>query len=157
MSAAIACHYTLGKHATSTTNETYRHLSAYLNVEMRLLHFQRVHQEKFEYRAVIGTRHAQPLLCQGGPEPTATAKKIGLDLSEIGREWEHKDGGSNTSPGSLKRPIVPENTIHHLSLPEGKHPLYPLQAFGWRNELPALHVSVDLTPGIHKFCLLGIY
>lgn len=48
MSAAIACHYTLGKHATSPTNETHRHLSAYLNVEMWLLHFQSVHQEKFE-------------------------------------------------------------------------------------------------------------
>lgn len=46
LSAAIACHYTLGKHATSTTNELYRHLSAYLNVEMWLLHFQSVHQRK---------------------------------------------------------------------------------------------------------------
>ena len=46
LSAAIACHYMLGKHATSTTNETYRHLSAYLNVEMWILHFQSVHQGK---------------------------------------------------------------------------------------------------------------
>lgn len=91
MSAAIACHYTLGKHATSPTNETYRHLSAYLNVEMWLLHFKSVHQGKFEYRAVIGTRHMQPLLCQGGPEPTTTAKKTGLDLSEIGRDENTKD------------------------------------------------------------------
>lgn len=86
MSAAIACHYTLGKKATSTTDNTYRHLSAYLNVEMWLLHFQSVHQEKTEYRAAIGTRYTQPSCCQGGPEPTTTAKKTGLDLSEIGRE-----------------------------------------------------------------------
>ena len=86
MSAAIACHYALGKDTTSTTNETYRHLSACLDVEMWLLHFQSVHWEKFEYRTVIGTRHIQPLLCQRGPEPTTTAKKTGLDLSEIGQE-----------------------------------------------------------------------
>lgn len=46
LSAATACHYMLGKHVTSTTNETYRHLSADLNVEMWLLHFQSVHQGK---------------------------------------------------------------------------------------------------------------
>lgn len=84
MSAAIACHYTLGKHAASATSEKYRHLSAYLNVEMRLLHLQSVHQEELEYRAVTGTRHTQPLHRQGGPEPTTSAKKTGLDLSEIG-------------------------------------------------------------------------
>lgn len=33
----------------------------------------------------------QPLLCQGGPEPTTTAKKTGLDLSEIGRDENTKD------------------------------------------------------------------
>ena len=34
--------------------------------------------------------------------------------------------GSNTSPDSLKCPIMLENTIYHLSSPEGKYPLYPL-------------------------------
>lgn len=84
------CHCRLDKHATSTTSEIYRHLSANLNVEMGLLHFQSLHQEKSERKAVIGTIHTQPLLCQGGLEPTATAKKTGLDLLEIGREWEHQ-------------------------------------------------------------------
>lgn len=152
MSAATACHRRLDKHATSTTGETHRHLSANLNVEMWLLHFQGVHQEKSEHKAVIGTRHTSPCSAREAQSQQQQPRKLGWISWRLGENENISDlHRSNTSPDCLQCPIMLENTTYHLSFPEGKYPLDPLQAFDGRNELP-----VDLNLGTHKSCLLGI-
>lgn len=148
VSAAIACCRRLDKHATSTTSKTYRHLSASLNVEMWLLHFQSVHQEKYEHKAVISRRRTSPCSAREAQSQLQQPRKLGWISWRLGENENINDvHRSNTSPDCLQCPIMVENTIYNLSFPEGKYALYPLQAFESRNELP-----VDLNLGIRKSC-----
>lgn len=127
VSAAIACHRRLDKHAESTTSETYRHLSANLNVEMWLLHFQSVHQEKSEHKAVIGTRHTSPCSAREAQSQLQQPRKLGWISWRLGENENISDlHRSNTSPDGLQRPIMLENMILYPSL-KGNIPYIPFR------------------------------